>query len=229
MVSFLRYERIKFELTLPPSARQFLQTHSAAYPNKLLPGYPNQQHCVSPMVLMPQQTAPASVNSYDVNNLIMPSPLKPQSLMTSDELNRRVDQQIKRHWLLLDERSPTMPSRCVSASCSPNPFTAAKKNVSFDHLSTVRRYSVDDLDTYRESTPLKSCLKSSTSQTMPSPVPCVPMSIEHWHGRQLKPAPSSTPPPPTGPGPRRQNLSHVYEKVGPFPRPSLFASVRVVC
>ena len=192
---------------------------------------PNQQHSVSPMMFMPQQTAPASVHSYDVNNLIMSSPLKPQGLMTSDELNRKVDQQIKRHWLLLDERSSTMPSRCASASSSPNQFTAAKKNVSFDHLSTVRRYSVDDLDTYRDSSPLKSCLKTSGSfhtQTRPAPPTSVPISIEHWHGRQLKaaPTPCGAPPPPqpTGSGPRRQNLSHFYEKVAPCASSSSFLS-----
>lgn len=179
-----------------------------AYPAKLLPGYPmpeplpmtsdnwpffipNQQQNISPVVLFPHQSAPASVNSYEVNNLIMSSQQKPQSLMTSDELNRRVDQQIKQHWFLLGDRQPpstpppppppsnsfnTMPPshshshpyhhhqphyHSHSTNSSPTASSIKKKNVCFDDQSTIRRYSVDDLDITRESTPLKSCLKSS--------------------------------------------------------------------
>jgi hypothetical protein len=196
LVLFLsdRYERIKFELTLPPSARQFLQKHSVAYPAKLLPGYPmpelppatsdnwpffisNQQPqpTITPVVLVPHQRAPASVDSYEVNNLIMSSQQKPQSLMTSDELNRKVDQQIKQHWFLLGERQPSASPippphphhhhhnhhHSHSTSSSPNSSTIKKKNVCFDDTSALRRYSVDDLDMNRGSTPLKSCLKSS--------------------------------------------------------------------
>lgn len=196
-----RYERIKFELTIPPTARQFLQTHSVAYPAKLLPGYPmpeptpvasqnwpffhaNQQQpqpTVTPVVLVPQQTVSASVDSHQVNNLIMSSQQKPQSLMTSDELNRKVDQQIKQHWFLLGER-PALSSPATSSSISfasnpslhhhhhhshstsssPSSSMIRRKNVSFDNSSSIRRYSVDDLDLNRQSpTPLKSCLKSS--------------------------------------------------------------------
>lgn len=69
---------------------------------------PNQQQpSVAPVVLVPQQTVPASVNSYEVNNLIMSSQQKPLSLMTSVELHRKVDQQIQQHWFLLDERPPS--------------------------------------------------------------------------------------------------------------------------
>jgi hypothetical protein len=183
-----------------------------AYPAKLLPGYPmpappsvasdnwpffipNQhqpQQTISPVVLVPHQTAPASVNSYDVNNLIMSSQQKPQSLMTSDELNRKVDQQIKQHWFLLGERQPsaspipplstsctTIPSsrshhphshhehhhHSHSTSSSPSSSVTRKKNVCFNDSSTIRRYSVDDLDMHRESPPLKSCLKSSLTTT----------------------------------------------------------------
>ncbi|CAF3516562.1 unnamed protein product [Rotaria sordida] len=201
------YERIKFELTIPPSARQFLQTHSVAYPAILLPGYPmpapipvasdngpffipnqQQQQTISPIVLAPQQRAPATVNSYEVNNLIMSSQQKPQSLMTSDELNRKVDQQIQQHWLLLGERKPsaslisprstsltTIPSshphhphhlhhhhqHSYSANSSPNPSEIRKKTVCFNDTTPNRQYSVDDLDITRQSIPLKSCLKSS--------------------------------------------------------------------
>ncbi|CAF4485325.1 unnamed protein product, partial [Rotaria magnacalcarata] len=66
-----------------------------------------QQPTIAPVVLVPQQSAPVSVNSYEVNNLIMSSQQKPQSLMTSNELNRKVDQQIQQHWFLLGERSPS--------------------------------------------------------------------------------------------------------------------------
>ena len=212
IVFLSRYERIKFELTIPPTARQFLQAHSVAYPAKLLPGYPmpelvpttsqngpffmmNQQPqpTITPVVLIPQQSAPASVDSYEVNNLIMSSQQKPQSLMTSDQLNRKVDQQIKQHWFLLGERQPPSPAPSSSISftstssshhhhhhphhhhhhhqhnhshsnsSSPNSLTMKRKNVSFDDASSIRRYSVDDLDLNRQSTPLKSCLKSSTS------------------------------------------------------------------
>ena len=198
-----RYERIKFELSIPPSARQFLQAHSVAYPAKLLPGYPmpepspvdkdnwpffipNQpQPSITPVVLVPQQSAPASVNSYEVNNLIMASQQRPQSLMTSDELNRRVDQQIKQHWFLLGERQapPSPPPLTTippvpphhhhhhhhnhdshSTSSSPNASTFKKKNVYFNDTSSIRRYSVDDLDINRETNPLKSCLKSSKDE-----------------------------------------------------------------
>ena len=197
-----RYDRIKFELTIPPTARQFLQKHSVAYPAKLLPGYPmpepppansdswpffvtNQQPqpTVTPVVLVPHQTAPASVDSYEVNNLIMSSQQKPQSLMTSDELNRRVDQQIKQHWFLLGERQPSpspIPPQVPhphhhnhhhhhhhhshSTSSSPSSLTTKKKNVCFNDSSSIRRYSVDDIDINRRSTtPLKSCLKSSAT------------------------------------------------------------------
>jgi hypothetical protein len=199
-----RYERIKFELAIPPTARQFLQTHSVAYPAKILPGYPtpvptsmapnnwpffipNQQpqQTISPVVLIPHQTAPASVNSYEVNNLIMSSQQKPQSLMTSDELNRKVDQQIKQHWFLLDERQPSAspilsnsfttqsPSHSHpyhhhhshSTSTSPDTSAIKKKNVCFTDTSSVRRHSVDDLDLHQEPIPLKSCLKSSITTT----------------------------------------------------------------
>ena len=178
-----------------------------AYPAKLLPGYPmpepspvasqnwpfflaNQQQpqpTVTPVVLVPQQTVSASVDSHEVNNLIMSSQQKPQSLMTSDELNRKVDQQIKQHWFLLGEQ-PALASPATSSSISftsnpslhhhhhhphhhhhshstsssPNSSTIRRKNVSFDDSSSIRRYSVDDLDLNRQSpTPLKSCLKSS--------------------------------------------------------------------
>jgi len=143
---------------------------------------PNQQpqQTISPVVLVPHQTAPASVNSYEVNNLIMSSQQKPQSLMTSDELNRKVDQQIKQHWFLLDERQPSAsppPSHSHpyhhhhhhhhshSTSSSPNASAIKKKNVCFTDTSTIRRYSVDDLDLHREPTSLKSCLKSSITTT----------------------------------------------------------------
>ncbi|CAF1143769.1 unnamed protein product [Rotaria sp. Silwood1] len=285
------YERIKFELAIPPSARQFLQTHSVAYPTVLLPGYPmpapisvasdnwpffipnqqQQQQTISPVVLAPQQNAPATVNSYEVNNLIMSSQQKPQSLMTSDELNRKVDQQIQQHWFLLGERQPSAPlisspstslttipphhphhhhhhhyQHSHSANSSPNSSEVRKKNVCFNDTSTIRRYSVDDLDITRESVPLKSCLKSSIkddkqisndiihniqTQTIPTsqkPRPTsavishdpyrassVPVSVEHWHTRQLKSAPI----PSTSNAQsskmherRRQNLSHLYEK-----------------
>jgi hypothetical protein len=204
-----RYERIKFELAIPSSARQFLQSHSVAYPAKLLPGYPmpetpltasdnwpffipnQQQQTISPVVLVPRQTVPSSVNSYDVNNLIMSSQQKPESLITSDELNRKVDQQIKQHWFLLGERQPPpspLPHRSTSfttlppshshphhphphphhshsTNSSPNASSIKKKNVYFDDTSTIRRYSVDDLDVHRQTTPLKSCLKSSITTT----------------------------------------------------------------
>ncbi|CAF3421527.1 unnamed protein product [Rotaria socialis] len=203
------YERIKFELAIPSSARQFLQTHSAAYPAVLLPGYPmptpipmksdnwpffiptQQQPTIAPVVLAPQQSVPATVNSYEVNNLIMSSQQKPQSLMTSNELNRKVDQQIQHHWFLLGERSPsasqisqhstslsTIPMahshpdhyphhhhHSHSANSSPNSSEIRKKNVCFNDASTIRRYSVDDLVVSQESTTLKSCLKSSSSVT----------------------------------------------------------------
>jgi hypothetical protein len=138
------------------------------------------QPTITPVVLVPHQTAPASVDSYEVNNLIMSSQQKPQSLMTSDELNRKVDQQIKQHWFLLGERQPSpspIPSSSISftsipphhhhhhhshsTSSSPNSSTIKKKNVCFNDTSSIRRYSVDDLDINRGSTPLKSCLKSS--------------------------------------------------------------------
>ncbi len=145
-----------------------------------------QQQTISPVVLVPHQTAPASVNSYDVNNLIMSSQQKPQSLMTSDELNRKVDQQIKQHWFLLGDRQPPAsppppPSTSFmtispshhhhhhhhshSTNSSPNASAIKKKNVCFDDSSTLRRHSVDDLDIHREATPLKSCLKSSITTT----------------------------------------------------------------
>jgi len=209
---------------------------------------PNQQHqTVSPVVLVPHQTAPASVNSHDVNNLIMTSQQRPQSLMTSDQLNRKVDEQIKQHWFLLGERQPpatpsppphsrsftTLPPshphrhhHSHSTNSSPNPYSTGKKNVYFNDISNIRRYSDDNLDISRESTPLKSCLKSSITttttpddekrpsidlshnvQTQTRPTsqntrpesastasnvyrsPSVPISIEHWHTRQLKSAP----------------------------------------
>ncbi|CAF2569114.1 unnamed protein product [Rotaria sp. Silwood2] len=292
------YERIKFELAIPPSARQFLQTHSVAYPTVLLPGYPmpapmptasdnwpffisnqqQQQQTISPVVLAPQQKAPATVNSYEVNNLIMSSQQKPQSLMTSDELNRKVDQQIQQHWFLLGERQPSAPTISSpstslttiqpthshphhhhhppdhhhhhhlshSANSSPNPSEIRKKNVCFTDTSPIRRYSVDDLDMTRESIPLKSCLKSSITdekqtsnniihnvqtQTISTnsklrPNSAVisndvyrpssePVSVEHWHTRQLKSAPissTSNVQSSTMHEPRRQNLSHLYEK-----------------
>ncbi|CAF4800558.1 unnamed protein product [Rotaria sp. Silwood1] len=288
------YERIKFELAIPPSARQFLQTHSVAYPTVLLPGYPmpapisvasdnwpffipnqqQQQQTISPVVLAPQQNVPATVNSYEVNNLIMSSQQKPQSLMTSDELNRKVDQQIQQHWFLLGERQPSAPlisspstslttippthshpphhphhhhyQHSHSANSSPNSSEVRKKNVCFNDTSTIRRYSVDDLDITRESVPLKSCLKSSIkddkqisndiihniqTQTIPTsqkPRPTsavishdpyrtssVPVSVEHWHTRQLKSAPipsTSNAQSSTMHERRRQNLSHLYEK-----------------
>ncbi|CAF1445134.1 unnamed protein product [Adineta ricciae] len=282
------YERIKLELTIPPTARQFLQSQSVAYPAKVLPGYPmpapfpmtsnewpffvpNQSfHSISPCVLVPHQTVPASVKSEEVNNLVMISQQRPQSLMTSDELNRKVDDQIKQHWLLLGERAPPAtstpplpPSRVHSHShhshshhqhhshstnSSPDPYSTRKKNVCFNETSSVRRYSVDDLDMTRAPTPLKSCLKSSTGKTTPDEQracasvihhthtqtiptchgprpdsaasshnvyrsPSVPTSIEHWHTRQLKSAPS----PSTTPNPRtqechRRHLGHLYEK-----------------
>lgn len=201
-------------MSLPPSARQFLQTHSVAYPARLLPGYPtpapapmasnqwpffvpNPQPTIAPVVLVQQQTAPAAVNSHEVNNLIMSSPQKPQSLMTSDELNRKVDQQIKQHWFLLGERaplpSPRPPTTSFTSALPPHPPSAhhhhhthhshphdhhhhhshstnsspvssrpRKKSVCFDDTSISRRHSVDDLDVSRQSTPLKSCLKSSS-------------------------------------------------------------------
>lgn len=201
----LRYERIKFELAIPPTARQFLQAHSVAYPAKLLPGYPMptpppavssdtwpffcpnpQQQNLSSMVLIPNQTAPATVDSYQVNNLIMASQQQPQSLMTSDELNRRVDQQIKQHCFLLDE---------------PTNSSMKKKNVCFNDTSFVRRYSVDDLEVDRPTTPLKSCLKPTKDdiqKTRPQSAvithdiyrsSTVPLPIEHWRARQLKSAP----------------------------------------
>ncbi|CAF1001100.1 unnamed protein product [Adineta steineri] len=278
------YERIKFELTIPPTARQFLQNNSVAYPTKLLPGYPmpapfpmtsdhwpfflpNQQfQSTSPVVLVPHQNIPTSVNSHEVNNLIMISQQRPQSLMTSDELNRRVDDQIKQHWFLLDERPPSVPppqslpprppstsshhnhhhphphphQHSHSTNSSPSPYSTRKKNVCFNDSSSVRRYSVDDLDMSRESTPLKSCLKSSidTHQHTHTHTPSTcqktkpdsnvmsnniyrsssgPISIEHWHARQLKsaPAPPLPPPIPTtslNNSARRHHLGHLYEK-----------------
>ena len=157
---------------------------------------PNQQQpTVSPIVLVPHRTTSTSVNSNDVNNLIMSSQQKLQSLMTSDELNRKVDQQIQQHSLLLGEQQPsTSLNRSVSPppmtvplphshsdsylrshpheyyhhcshsiNSSPNPSGIKKKNVCFKDVSTNRRYSVDDLDISRQSIPLKSCLKSSTT------------------------------------------------------------------
>ena len=159
---------------------------------------PNQQQTIAPVVLVPQQTTSTSVNSYDVNNLIMYSQQKAESLMTSDELHRKVDQQIKQHWFLLDERQPppssprppstslltTMPpshlpnhhhhdhghhhhhQHSYSTNSSPNQSVTRKKNVCFNDTSTIRRYSVDDLDISRPSTSLKSCLKSSLSSLL---------------------------------------------------------------
>ena len=150
---------------------------------------PNQQfQSISPVVLLPQQAVPTSVNSDEVNNLIMISQQRPQSLMTSDELNRRVDDQIKQHWFLLGDRQPPPTPRPVSAALppshsqhqqhhhhhshstnsSPNPYSTRKKNVCFNDSSSVRRYSVDDLNMSRESPLLKSCLKSSTGSSIPT-------------------------------------------------------------
>ena len=162
---------------------------------------PNQQHqTMSPVVLVPRQIAPASVNSHDVNNLIMTSQQRPQSLMTSDELNRKVDDQIKQHWFLLGERQPPAsppPPRPPSTSFStlppshshPHPHhhhhhshstnsspDPRKKNVCFNDNSNIRRYSVDDIDISRESTPLKSCLKSSITTTQDEKRPSVDIS-----------------------------------------------------
>jgi hypothetical protein len=243
---------------------------------------PNQQQqTISPVVLVPHQTAPASVNSYDVNNLIMSSQQQPQSLMTSDELNRKVDQQIKQHWFLLGDRQPPpspppAPSthshpdhhhhyhhhHSHSTNSSPSASAIKKKNVCFTDTSTIRRYSVDDLDLNRQSPPLKSCLKSSITttndekqspidithhvhtQTVPTDQKTRPKSavvssnvyrtsvastpLEHWHTRLLKSAPGKfifrfklnnyyilivRPTSNTMHGTRRQNLSHLYEKV----------------
>lgn len=108
---------------MPSSARQYLQATSVAYPARVLPGYPTPtavltntnswpflglgpQTNATSIVLAPQHIVSASVNSHDVNNLIMSSQKKPESLMTSDELNRRVDEQIRKHWSLLGEQSP---------------------------------------------------------------------------------------------------------------------------
>jgi hypothetical protein len=165
---------------------------------------PNQHQAISPVVLVPQQTVSASVNSYDVNNLIMSSQQRPQSLMTSDELHRKVDQQIKQHWSLLGDRqpvaSPPMPlstsfttipphhhHHSHSTSSSPNQSITRKKNVCFNDSSSVRRYSVDDLDISCESTPLKSCLKS------PSPSATIderrsPIDVNHNVQTQTIPA-----------------------------------------
>ena len=190
-------------MSLPPSARQYLQTHSVAYPARLLPGYPtpaptpvpfatnqwpffpsNPPPSIAPVVLVPQQNAPAAVNSFQVNNLIMSSQQQPQSLMTSDELNRKVDQQIKQNWFLLGERAPAPSPRppphphhhhhCHSANSSPVSTRPRKKSVCFDDTSSTRRYSVDDLDVSRSTTPLKSCLKSSSmsKDDRSSPVHC---------------------------------------------------------
>jgi hypothetical protein len=174
---------------------------------------PNQQQAqqtISPVVLIPHQTAPASVNSYDVNNLVMSSQQKPQSLMTSDQLNRKVDQQIKQHWFLLGERQPSaspVPSLSTSSTTissshshphphhhhqhshstnsSPHSATTRKKNVCFNDTSSVRRYSVDDLDIHRETTPLKSCLKSSL--TITNNENQSPIDISHNIHTQTKP------------------------------------------
>lgn len=156
---------------------------------------PDPQRPSAPVVLVQHQTAPASVNSFEVNNLIMSSQQKPDSLMTSHELNRKVDQQIKQHWFLLGERTPPASPRpspptafaplppphpnthhhhhhphphqhqhqSHSTNSSPNPSNSRKKSVCFNDSSSLRRYSVDDLDISRQTTPLKSCLKSSVT------------------------------------------------------------------
>jgi hypothetical protein len=168
---------------------------------RTLPGYPmpvqvampsqqgpfilaDQQQGAAPIVLLAQQTVPAAVNSDAVNNLIMYSQQQPHTLMTSDELNHRVDQQIKQHWCLLADRTstqtvaslpvvaPVCPSvqhhchpRLVhshSACASPDTLNRRKRNVCFNDTIQIRNYSSDDMSLSPQSLPAKSCLRSSS-------------------------------------------------------------------
>ncbi|CAF0728052.1 unnamed protein product [Didymodactylos carnosus] len=191
----LLYERIKFESSMPPSARQFLEIHSVSYPSKLLPGYPSKSSSIPlaydtwpffvPLIKSYSKSVvnEHSVNSHDLNSLV------PDRLMTKDELNRKVDQQIEKHRMLLDrnqqENKPILSSARYQSNCCSHPpqhshsYSASptfsstttstkskKKSVCFDENSiNGRKYSVDDMYIRSQSPSLKSCLKSSNSSS----------------------------------------------------------------
>ncbi|CAF0905051.1 unnamed protein product [Didymodactylos carnosus] len=150
-ISSSLYERIKFELSIPPNARQLSEIHSVSYPSKLLSNYPVQPSII-PLATNNLPLFVPSIKSYSTS-------LAPKRIIPKDELNQRVDLQIEKHRLLLNENQ--QESKTTFSSASDISFNTRHPNCCFHSHCPSKHF-------HSYSTSLACCCTSTT----PSPACC---------------------------------------------------------
>lgn len=154
------FDRLKFELNLPSTARQYLENSNEDYPQKSLSGYPCEPLIVKPVIpRFIYATWPFYVPYYPACSYQVTKPNQPRDNgvqvnakcikdktmlgsyeIKTDDLSRKIEEQIKIHEHLLNE----IESKCTVPSKNEerqNTSHCCLQNDLHDHVCQHDRYS----------------------------------------------------------------------------------------